>query len=424
MTRPLRHFLGLSTPRSARVLGLALVLAVLGASCSVGDTALTGKNMSIRMISGSANLVHGKKSTRIGSSAALSPGDQIVMGRTALAEVRLAKGLVFELSGADALVTGASALKLTRGELLADVTAPAKIDAESVVVTASRASFRVDRALATRVGVYAGSVVATRMLDKLKIPSLRQTIVAAGILPRAPKPLRISPIDRWDRRFLQEAIDLDGRLSNFGRGLEAQLGAGSGLPFFQQIMPLGLDLSFLSSYLTNRRSDLLIGLTLANGIGKDPSTFSAGFEKIFTLWSDGATWGLIAYEFKIEPTNIFDNLLSAVQKAGLAVGPSGFATGTFGRVRPGAGTAVGGGGRNSSPGRAPSSSPSKTTSNSPSTPNPTETSKTADECVISNLTTGSAAGCTSSPPPTIPGTTLPGGSGTKSAGGPIGLPLP
>jgi hypothetical protein len=410
MTRPLRHYLGLSMPRSARVLGLALALAILGASCSVGDTALTGKSMTIRMISGSVNLLHGKKSTRVGSSAALSPGDQIVMGRTALAEVRLAKGLVFELSGADALVTGANSLKLTRGALLADVTAPAKVDAESVVVTASRASFRVDRALATRVGVYAGSVVATRMLDKLKIPSLRQTIVAAGILPRAAKPLRISSTDRWDRRFLQEALDLDGRLSNFGRGLEAQLGAGAGLPFFQQIMPLGLDLSFLSSYLTNRRSDLLIGLTLANGLGKNPSTFAANFNQIITLWSDGATWGLIAYEFKVDPTNIFDGLLNAVQKAGLAVGPAGFTAGLFGRGRPATAAKAGNGagGPSSSPSltNKPKSSPSTSTPpQSPSSPDPVASASSAVNNVISDVLNQ------------VPST-------TKDADDPIGLPLP
>lgn len=348
-----------------RIFAVALSLAAIAAACSPGSR--SERTMELKVVEGAVRLIRGDSSSLVRSNSQVAVGDRILVDPGGIAELRLASGRLFELWEAEVEIVEDTRLTLRRGNLLADLEGPGTVDAENVTVSSRNAAFRVDRALSTRVGVYEGNVVLTRPGRSLALPRLRQAIVAGGILPRSEKPLSITYTDRWDRRFLQEAIDLDIRLQNFGRGLESQLGARSGLEFFTAVMP-GTDVTFLLPHGASRRSDVLIGMAIALEAVVDPLRLQSLFDGVFGLWNDGASWGLIAYERGVTQIGLFARLLDMVRLAGLA--PAGSGTGVSGV--PGS---TGGGGGSQPPqggGSSPSPAPSPTESPTPD-PSPTYT---------------------------------------------------
>ena len=297
--------------------GIIAVAVMIMGGCSLGrDRAAP---MELELIEGTAQLVRDGKTSRV-RRVTVEVGDRIRLPAGAIAELRLAAGRDFELAAADVTIRSRSSLQLDRGNLLADLTSPARITTDGVSVSASNSAFRIDRSLSTRLAVYrsAGGVAAASGSDTLSVPSLRQTIVAGGILDVA-RPLRLSSTDRWDQRYLQEVIDLDARLINFGRGLEAQLGDLAGMAFFQQVAVGGSDVAFLGSYAGHRRADILIGLVIAAEAERLEGTVPEKFSSIFALWQQEATWGLIAYEFGAGATGVFSRLLEAIDRAGIRI---------------------------------------------------------------------------------------------------------
>ena len=347
------------------IAGISVLLMIMG-GCTLGRD--RNAPMRLEMIEGTAQLSRDGKVSTVRRTSSVEVGDVIKVGSNGLAELRLAPGRGFELAGAQVEITGRSTLSLLRGDVLADVSSPAVIKTDGLEVSANRSAFRLDKALSTRVGVYESQqgVNARSTGASVRVPRLRQTIVAGGIVDVA-KPLRLSSADRWDRRYLQQVIELDERLINFGRGLEAQLGVLQSTAFFQQVSPPDTDLSFLGAYVPNRRSDLLIGLSIAMESKKLQGLLPERFASVFGLWENQATWGLIAYEFGAPSEGIFSRLLDAINKAGLQViggtGPGLRRPSTAGQ--PPSGNQPGGG---SSP--APSPTPTRTTRPRPPAPSP------------------------------------------------------
>ncbi|MGH9194619.1 MAG: hypothetical protein ACRD1T_02630, partial [Acidimicrobiia bacterium] len=288
-----------------------------------------------------------------------------VLGRGGLAELRLAPGRVFELSGpsgAEVSVSSTSSLRLQKGSVLAQLTSPGTIDTDGVSAVASKAAFRVDRGLSTRVASYRGKVGLASPGRSLELPRLRQAVVAAGELPGRERPIRINKSDRWDRKYLQAAIDLDSRLANFAQGLEAQLGRSSGPSLFSAVMPATPDLAFLDAYASQRRSDIVIGLIVASeAANNNGGGVGELFGPVFSLWSDGASWGLIAFEYGVGEQKLFAGLLEAVRRAGFRFTASGGLGGPL--QQPGAGQSGAspspspGGGGGAFPSPSPSPSP-------------------------------------------------------------------
>jgi hypothetical protein len=280
--------------------------------------------MTLRVISGSATIHRDGAEETTESAAKLQVGDRIVLSRRGIAELSLAPGRLFELVDGEARVSGEDRLEVVSGRLLGAISAPARVKAGRLNILATATTFRVDRTLSTRTGVYKGKVNLQLGSERLTLPRLRQAVVAEGVLPGREKPLRLDAQDRWDKRFLQSVLDLDTRLANFGRGLEAQLGPGSGIEFFSRVMPSAGDLSFLTPFSANRRSDLLIGLTLSSqASGNDSAKIGTLFNKAFGLWNEGASWGLVAYEFQVEQVTLFTSLIDAIGRSGLFVGGQG-----------------------------------------------------------------------------------------------------
>lgn len=305
-------------PRRAWGLPALLIIALIATSCAGGRE--VPKPMQIKILKGSARLFREEVPSIVRSQAGVRAGDRIVQSRDGIAELYLAAGRLFEIAGADLRVVSPTKVTLDRGNALASLAARASVDGREIEISSAKGAFRVDRSLATRVGVYEGQARVESDGEELSVPRLRQATIAGGVVPRAPKPLRIDAGDPWDRRFLQEALDLDVRLTGFGRGLEAQLGTGSGVAFFARILPVGGDLGFLVPFVGLRRSDVLIALALSLEAAKSPESVSGRFTQIYALWSDGATWGLIAYELGVGQPSVFARLLDAVRLAGVTIG--------------------------------------------------------------------------------------------------------
>lgn len=339
-----------------RTLALIVVVLLLATSCRSSGSSRTP--MTLKVISGSATLVSDDESTRLSSeeSSSVEVGDRVVQD-DGVALLSLASGRDFELREARVLITGTSSFDLERGDALAELTAAARVVADNFAAFAEDGTFRIDRGVATRVGVYDGSVTLNHDAGELTVPRFRQAVVAGGLVPKSFDPLMISAEDNWDRRFLQVALDLDNRLTNFGRGLEAQLGNLAGLSFFTSVAPPGADVSFLSSFTTQRRSDVLIGLMVAFD-SSGASGMRGSFEEAFELWTRGASWGLIAVEFGASGTNLFSLLLDAIARLGIQIiGGGGGATTSPNQT--GGGTNDGGGEQSdpSPPPESPSPSP-------------------------------------------------------------------
>lgn len=315
--------------------------------------------MRLEVISGSARIVRGAKTLAVKDKAAIEVGDRVALSRGGVARVNLARGRSFELINGEANVAATDRLELKGGRVLAAASAPATVSIDRLRVSSSSGTFRVDRGISTRAAVYDGSARLTLGPDRLSLPRLRQAVIAEGVLPGKEKPLRLIAADRWDQRLLQPVLDLDARLANFGRGLEAQLGTGSGLPFFSRLLPDIGDLNFINPVLGNRRSDLLIGLALATeASASNVASIGPTFSRALGLWGDGASWGLIAYEFGVGQSSLFDRLLDALGRAGIFAsgrGPAlagGLTTGTS--TPPGGSVGSGPGGPgNGGPGEPP-----------------------------------------------------------------------
>lgn len=309
----------LSGMKTSRLIRALIAMAMVASACSARADAV--RPMRMKILSGSARLTRGEKTRVVIGEASVLTGDRVILSSPGTAELRLAGARLFELEKAALVVDGTTSLTLNRGNLLAVLDERTTIEGAGMDVSSSEGTFRIDRSVASRIGVYDGSAVLRLGPSSVNVPRLRQATAAGGVVSLAAKPLRIKPTDPWDRRYLQEALDLDARLTNFGRGLEAQLGAGVGVSFFGKVLPGGLDLSFIIPYLANRRSDVLIALALASGAADaGRGSMPEYFGRMFALWGDGGSWGLIAYEYGVHETPIFTKLLEAVRRAGLRIG--------------------------------------------------------------------------------------------------------
>lgn len=334
--------------RQVAAVATAVLLAL--SSCSLfRDEAKTP--MRLDVVSGSARIIRDSKNFSVAERAPIEVGDRIALSRGGVARVNLARGRSFELINGEVRISSTDRLELERGRVLATASAPATVSVDRLRVASSSGTFRVDRGISTRAAVYVGGARLSLGSDRLSLPRLRQVVVAEGILPGKEKPLRLDPADRWDQRILQVVLDLDARLANFGRGLEAQLGTGSGLDFFSRLVPGVGDLNFLAPLLGNRRSDLLIGLALASeASGTNPTSVGRTFSKAYGLWGEGASWGLIAFEFGVGQSSLFERLLDSLGRAGIFAAGRGPALARGLTTASGTSSTGGGGGSGSGPG--------------------------------------------------------------------------
>ena len=163
---------------------------------------------------------------------------------------------------------------------------------------------RISRSTGATFTVYAGRAGLSsggRTLDG-GLPALRQVVVPdAGMLPLTPSVLRVGdPPDRWEQRFLGEAIALESVLEQRSVGFTNLL-QGDVVPdvfFYQAVLPgLLLEPQFDQALLDQQQrpvGEMLVGAAIA--LVGERGDFASRWHEVFELRQQGAGWGLIALD--------------------------------------------------------------------------------------------------------------------------------
>jgi hypothetical protein len=304
--------------RGSRALAaLAAASALFAGACSNSEGGSAAQPMQLELLEGTAHVQDASGTRRVEGTEKVSVGDRIVLSDRGIAELTLAEDVAFELSGARVHIDNRRQLVLERGKLLAIADGPVAVKSNPIAVHSTGGTFRVDRTLSTRVAVYGKQARIEAPGAALPIESYYEAVVPSGIVPRSTKPLQIDPSDRWDLRFLKEAIDVDARLGNLSRGLEAQLAGGTGPEFYQRVLPTGFQVSLLSGLALDRKTDELIGSLIAYEAAGEVADGAAMLDQVFGMWREGASWGLVAHRFEVTQSVLFAALLDSVNRAGL-----------------------------------------------------------------------------------------------------------
>lgn len=220
-----------------------------------------------------------------------------------------------------------------------------------------RGHFRLDRRLSLRVATYEEEV-RVAVPPAIRLPRLREIVIAAGVLQsREPRPLTLVAQDRWDIRLLGDVLALERDIRSYRRGFDATYAGQATTPeFFARFLPPAGAAAFVGPALAELTpSDVLLGLLFAITIsGRDATPVAQGFARVVDLRRQGASWGIVAAELRLDPATILKALALAVARGSTAPRPAG---GGGSSPRPRA---------TSSPSPSPTSSPTPKPSRSPS----------------------------------------------------------
>lgn len=262
--------------------------------------------------------VEGRRALRAGETVRVREGKAVL---------ELPEGDSAELrSGSTVAITGGSpAFRLEQGDLLVQARhAPVAIDGGSATASVGGAA-KLHRSASLVAGVYDGSVRLSGAGQVLSVPRLRQAVVAGvGTLPDAVRPLGLKDDDEWDRRMLGDVLELDRRLVAFAHGFEASVfGAVADDPgFYRALLPALAGAPITSDFLATRSAgENLVGLALVALDRRD--SIEARMTKVFGLRSEGARWGLIAADQRLEPAGVVDAIQAAIGRAPLNLAAPG-----------------------------------------------------------------------------------------------------
>jgi hypothetical protein len=240
-----------------------------------------------RVIPGDAAVTVHRGTPVAAADALLRAGDTLSVQR-GVAAIRTSLGTLYAAGGSTIAITDA-APRVTRGEVLAQGRG---------IVVATRAATatvngiaRVRQGLTFELDVYRGGAVVRTATETVGIPRLRRAVVSGnGSSLVTIAPLVINAADKWDRKFLGTAIELDAALSARSRGLTMQVANGGAAVVDKVVAETGFkDLALLQN---EPVGEFVVAAELARAshLG-DPGVASA-----LKLRSEGASWGLIAFE--------------------------------------------------------------------------------------------------------------------------------
>jgi len=176
------------------------------------------------------------------------------------------------------------------------------------------AAMRLTRTVGLRVGVYQGRSTLDAAGERAEVPALRRLEIAApSALVQRPLPLRYRAEDRWDRRFLGDAVALDRQLASLLTGYGAAMGAGAtSLRYLRTVLPGLVDEKRLSGLVEPLRpaGESLVGATIAT-LGTR-NRFEPRWRSLFDFRDEGATWGLVALDQAVSSGRIIAALQAAL----------------------------------------------------------------------------------------------------------------
>ncbi|MGH8999852.1 MAG: hypothetical protein ACRDY7_10745 [Acidimicrobiia bacterium] len=177
------------------------------------------------------------------------------------------------------------------------------------------------RSVSLVAGVYEGNVVMVKDERQLGIPRYRQAAAAGtGILPSEVDPLRLDADDPWDARIVPDILALDRQLVSLGQDFDAELPESfEATPeLFRQVVPALSEAPIRPEVLAGRSAgENLIGLVLVSL--EDRGGFDANARNVFAFRSEGASWGLVAFDRDLNPNPVVDDMefaLGALEDSG------------------------------------------------------------------------------------------------------------
>lgn len=291
---------------------------LLAAGCTRGGKdSPSAEPMFLEILEGSARVIHDDESRVIDKEGSVDIGDRVVMSGRGIGRLTLKEGVTFELAGAHVHLDGERKLTLDRGRVLAVAEGPVAVDTDRGRIYSEKGVFRVERGLSIRVAVYEGLANIEAGDQPLTVEPLKQADLAVGELDRKTVYRTIDATDRWDLRYLKNAIDVDARLLSLSKGLEAQLGNRNGMEFYRQVLPTNFPVSQIQDKLAESRTDVLVGSLIAYEAAVDEANREQVFADVFQMRRDGASWGLIAHRYGVAQSVLFSLLLETVNRAGI-----------------------------------------------------------------------------------------------------------
>ncbi len=171
----------------------------------------------------------------------------------------------------------------------------------------------------------AGLTSGGRTLEGGLAPLRQVVVTGTGMVPLAASPLRFAePPDPWDRRYLGEAIDLQANLERRSTGFTTLLRDDftPDVFFYQTVLPGLLHQPSFDQTLLDGQDrpvgEMLVGAAVAL-VGRDDD-FAARWDEVFALRSDGAGWGIVAFDQDAPPAALLSVLDGAVARSPLLFG--------------------------------------------------------------------------------------------------------
>ena len=309
MTNVMRHW----------ALPLAIVV-LAGAACGPLAPEQTLPEMSLKKVSGTVEIIRGGDTITVGEETDIEPDDVIrTSGRDALAKLRLEGDRLLQLKGkGSTVVDSPTSVEVQTGEVLVRAAEVTRVLVESVEARASAAQFRVDSGFGSaRVSSYSGTVaVESPGQQRLDIGSFFEATVTAGEIPQSATPYRMQPDDLWDALILQKWVSLEEELKVLSNSLTNNLGGDRpDVAYFSELAG-GEGAGFVRSFLDRRVADLLIGFTIANN---SDTSLKQAFRRAFSLFDEGATWGITSAIMEIEPRPLLAQLGRTILGTGVVV---------------------------------------------------------------------------------------------------------
>lgn len=310
--------LAVAAARSVPVRVALLVVVVAGAAVPLlsrdsgleaGQAALVLAGERVEVADSDGGWVHVPVGEAVPTGARLRTGDE--------ARLQFRTGEAVLAGGAAATLTDAR-LDLLRGEAL--VSSGGTLEASwTDTVVAGEGVYRLSPGVPGRVGVYDGDVEVRRPAESRPLEALRQVDLSSRRLPAAGAPLAYRDDDRWDRSLLGEAIRFDAEVANYARGIDTTYTAepqpGDFYRTFVAVSEETLPLLAANARTVEGErfgppSDALMTLFVAQAAAQeqDPSLLHDVAAQVTSLREAGARWGLVALEFGIDTTDLFETV--------------------------------------------------------------------------------------------------------------------
>jgi hypothetical protein len=269
--------------------GVLIGLGVVAAGVAVATTQSAAPIApgTARVIPGDAAVTVHRGTPVAAADALLRAGDTLTVER-GVAGLRTTLGTIYATAGSLVAVTS-GAPRITRGDALVngkDMVVGMRAGAATINGIA-----RVRQGLTLEVDVYRGGAVVRTATETLGIPRLRRAVVSGnGATLVTIAPLVINAADKWDRKFLGTAIELDAALNARSRGLTAQVGGDGGAVIDKVIAATGFQ------GLTALRDEPAGEFVVAAELASAEHLGSEAVKAALKLREEGASWGLIALE--------------------------------------------------------------------------------------------------------------------------------